>query len=109
MPPSHLSLLSLYYIKNKKDKNKHTIFNEIILKCHKKIKTTAQNGGLCMFFEIPYFIIGKPLYNVSDCVEYIVDAMKKNGFFVSILSPPNTNILYISWKPAEIGNHKLLK
>ncbi|MAT11283.1 MAG: hypothetical protein CMM02_09770 [Rhodopirellula sp.] len=107
MPPQ-ISLDSLYQYKNNKDKKKTYIFDEIILKCHDKIKKIAIQGGQCIFFEIPYVIIGKPLYNIFDCIDYIVKALKKNGLFVSILAPPNNNILYISWNPNDTNKRKRL-
>lgn len=108
MPPQ-LSLSTLYDMKDSKDKKKLVIFDEIITKCHNKIKFTAKNGGYCIFFEIPYFIIGKPLYNIQECTNYIINSLKKNGLFVSLLAPPNNNIIYISWNPDDLNKRKKLK
>jgi|TARA_Y100000389_G_scaffold197301_1_gene231668 hypothetical protein len=104
-----ISLNTLYEMKNKKDKIKNATFDEIIHKCHAKIKKTASSGGQFIFFEIPYVLIGKPLYKIGDSVEYIYNALKKNGLFVNVLEPPNINILYISWAPTDINKRKLLK
>ena len=52
MPPQ-ISLNTLYEMKNKKDKRKNFIFDEIIEKCHAKIKRIAKEGGLNLFFQIP--------------------------------------------------------
>jgi len=104
-----ISLNTLYEMKNKKDKIKTATFDEIIQKCHEKIKKTASSGGQCIFFEIPYVLIGKPLYKMVDSIDYIYNALKKNGLFVNVLDPPNINILYISWAPADINKRKLLK
>tara|TARA_Y100000389_G_scaffold156008_1_gene156801 strand:- start:3337 stop:3663 length:327 start_codon:yes stop_codon:yes gene_type:complete len=108
MPPQ-ISLNTLYDMKDKKDKMKHNTFDEIIIKCHRKIKKTANQGGQCIFFEIPYVVIGKPLYKIEDSINYIYNALKKNGLFVTILEPPNINILYISWAPTDVNKRKLLK
>lgn len=108
MPPQ-LSLATLYDMKDSKDKKKFIIFDEIITKCHKKITHTAKIGGYCIFFEIPYFIIGKPLYDISQCTQYVINSLKKNGLFVSLLAPPNNNIIYISWNPSDINKRKKIK
>ena len=111
MPPE-ISLNTLYDIKNKKDRNKNNTFNEIINKCHNKIKKVAEQGGLTTFYEIPFFIIGKPLYNMEECITYIINAIIKNGFFVRLLQGENiknNNILYISWNPTDINKRKLIK
>jgi len=108
MPPQ-ISLNTLYEIKNNKDKIKYKTFDEIISKCHDKIKHSAKQGVQSIFFEIPYIVIGKPLYNIEDSKKYIYNALIKNGLFVSVLKQPNDNIFYISWAPNDINNRKLLK
>lgn len=103
-----ISLSELYSLKSKKDKVKHNTFNIIIQKIHNKIKMTASQGGMNIFYEIPYLLIGYPLYNINDCIEYILEALKKNGFLVQTLPHPNNNTIYISWKPSDVPNKKQL-
>jgi hypothetical protein len=105
MPPRIL-LSDLYNLKEKKDHVKYKTFDNIIEICHKKIKHTATIGrGMNIFYEIPYYMYGKPLYKIADCIEYIVSALRKNGLYVQILPEPNTNMLYISWNPSEISSN----
>ncbi len=108
MPPT-ISISELYSIKNNKDKVKFVSFDLIIEKCHLKIKNTALNGGMNIFFEVPFFLLGKPLYKINECIDYIISALKNNGLFVQLLPPPNNNILYISWKPTDIKIKKKLQ
>lgn len=103
-----ISISELYSMKNKKDKIKYDIFNVILGKCHTKIKHIAGQGGLCIFFEIPYILVGYPLYDINECIEYIVEALRKNGLLVQILPHPNQNTVYISWKPTDINVKKQL-
>lgn len=105
MPPS-ISLYELYEIKKKKDLVKNIAFDEILKKCHVKIKNVAKAGGMNIFFEIPYVLIGYPLYKISFCIEYIITSLRKNGLLVQQLSSPNTNIIYISWSPDDINPQK---
>lgn len=95
-------------MKNKKEKIRTNTFNTILEKCHAKIKTIASQGGMNIFYEIPYIMIGYPLYNINECIEYIVDALRKNGLLVQILSHPNNNTIYISWKPPDVQVKKQL-
>jgi hypothetical protein len=97
MPPK-ISLAELYTLKDKKELSKYVTFDSIINICHKKIKNT----------EIPFYIYGKPLYKIEDCVKYIVESLRNNGFFVQILPEPNVNMIYVSWNPGEINKKKLL-
>jgi hypothetical protein len=103
-----ISLAELYDMKKSKEKIKIDTFNEILAKCHKKIKTTASQGGMTMFFEIPFIILGYPLYDIYECVEYITDALRNNGLLVQILPHPNNNTIYISWKPTDVEVRKQL-
>lgn len=108
MPPQ-ISLYELYNIKKNKDKNKHISFDKILEKCHTKIKNVANAGGMNIFFEIPYVVIGLPLYNINECIEYITKSLKKNGFLIQNLAHPNNNYIYISWKPTDVNQRKLLE
>ena len=56
-----------------------------------------------IFYEIPYYVYGKSIYKIKDCIDYVVDSLRKNGLFVQILPEPNPNIIYISWNPNEIS------
>lgn len=106
MPP-RISLSELYTLKEKNNA-KYTTFDKIIETCHVKIKNTATIGGMNIFYEIPYYVYGKPLYKIKDCIDYVVDSLRKNGLFVQILPEPNPNIIYISWNPNEISKKKML-
>ena len=102
MATPQISIADLYSMKNKKDKIKINTFNVIIQKCHSKIKHIAQQGGLEVSYEIPYVLIGYPLYNITECIDYVVDSLRKNGLLVEILPHPNDTTVYISWKPTDV-------
>lgn len=104
----NISIAALYEMKNKKDKSRINTFNIILSKCHEKIKKIAEQGGMILFYEIPYFTIGYPLYNIEECVEYVSNALTKNGLLVQILPRPNNNTIYISWKPTDVSIKKRL-
>jgi len=99
---SYISLSELYNMKKEKDRKKIEYYNTILTKCHDKIKNTAKLGGTNIFYEIPYFIFGLPLYDMGLCITYIVDSLRNNGLFVQILQKPNDNMIYISWSPNDI-------
>lgn len=103
-----ISISELYSMKSKKDKIKYDTFNVVLGKCHAKIKHIATQGGLNIFFEIPYILLGYPLYDMLECQEYVVEALKKNGLLVQILPHPNPNTIYISWRPTDVKIRKQL-
>lgn len=103
-----ISISELYSMKTKKDKVKYDTFNVVLGKCHSKIKHIAAQGGLNIFFEIPYILLGYPLYQMYECQEYVVEALRKNGLLVQILPQPTPNTIYISWKPTDVTVRKQL-
>jgi hypothetical protein len=46
--------------------------------------------------SIPEFIIGLPLYSLTECKDYIIRKIGKNGFKIEFFEP---NILLIKWFP----------
>jgi hypothetical protein len=85
--------------KNQQDKLKrrYEIYEKILVRCHNKIKNTANhpdNMGFC-FFEIPRYVYGTPLFDIKGCVVYMVNSLVKNGFDVRYTHP---NLLFISWR-----------
>jgi hypothetical protein len=78
-----------------KEKKQNMIYDEILKKCHHKIRKTSETTttGYC-FYIIPEYLYGFPLYNFKSCVMYIFKTLTKNGFEVKYTHP---NLLYISW------------
>jgi hypothetical protein len=97
-----ISLQELYQIKKKKDSVKTISYDKIIELCHRRIRNIAGYGGLNTFYEIPGMMVGYPLYNIYDCTNYVVEALRKSGFLVQILPPPHVCVIYISWDPSEL-------
>ena len=81
-------------LKEKEDKQ-NKIYDEILKKCHHKIKKTSETSteGFC-FYIIPEYIYGFPIYNYKGCVIYLFKTLTKNGFEVKYTHP---NLLYVSW------------
>lgn len=102
----HISLSELYNMKREKEKSKTISFDKVVELCHRRIRTIATYGGMNAFYEIPGMIVGYPLYNIFDCRQYLVESLRKTGFLVQILSPPQHNVVYISWDPEEIKPQK---
>jgi hypothetical protein len=108
MPPQ-INLQELYNMQKKKIKNRSKCFDYIIELCHRRIRNVSSYNGQNTFYEIPGFVVGFPLYNLNECITYVVDALRKNGFLIQILPPPNIGVIYISWDPREIKQQKLLE
>lgn len=91
-----LNIDDLYEKKQKRELKQLSIFNKIIGRIHKKITHTARNKTIDNFiwFNVPAYIVGEPIYDKGDCIGYIVSQLDKNGFHVKYVHP---NTLFISW------------
>jgi len=91
-----LNIDELYEKKRQQDLNKLALFNKILNRIHVKIKTISRqkiNEQFCWFL-VPELIIGVPKYDNSECIAYLIDKLKLNGFIIRYIHP---NMLFISW------------
>jgi hypothetical protein len=51
-----------------------------------------------MWFEIPEFILGVPVYKVLECKDYLIKKLENDGFKVTFYEPNN---LYVDWKKED--------
>mgnify|MGYP001250393424 CR=1 FL=1 len=97
---------SLYEKKQQKDLKQMGIFNKILNRIHKRINMTGKNKvkDKHIFFQVPEFIFGEPLYKQGDCIGFLVVKLEENGFEVQYMHP---NTLFITWKnhvPSYVRN-----
>lgn len=93
-----LNINNLYSEFEKKQKGRFETYQDILLKCHKKIKLSANNLQTDVYFKVPDYIFGKPLYDVNACTYFIISQLVQNGFFATYVGK---HTIFISWK-----NHK---
>ena len=91
-----LNLDDLYTTQKNIENNKIKIYQKILARVHKKIKTTSRsrNCDKFCFFLVPEFVLGIPRYNIETCISYVIDKLVDNGFLVRYTHP---NLLFISW------------
>jgi hypothetical protein len=77
-----------------KDKSKDKIFKKIYKRIESRIQT-ASNANLSeCWYEVPEFIYNIPLYKIENCIKYLINKLKHDGFVVK----SQNNIIHISWK-----------
>ena len=92
-----VDLDDLYEKKRLHDLRTLDIFNKILNRIHNKIKITSRQKLQEQFcwFVVPEVMIGVPKYNQAECIAYLIDKLKENGFLCKYIHP---NVLFISWK-----------
>ena len=92
-----INMDDLYTQRKKTDEHKIKIYQKILARVHKKIKTIARsrNDERFCFFLLPEFVLGIPRYDIATCTSYIISKLIENGFLVKYTYP---NLLFISWR-----------
>lgn len=91
-----INIDELYERQQKKDLRQISIFNKILNRIHNKIRITARSrlGEKYIWFTVPEYIFGEPVYQQSDCIAYLVDKLEDNKFYIRYMHP---NSLFVSW------------
>lgn len=95
--PDSINLDDLYESKRINDENKLHLYNKILNRIHVRIKTTSRQQKNIQFvwYVVPEVLIGVPKYDSGECVAYIIEKLRNNGFNVKYTHP---NLLFISWQ-----------
>lgn len=95
-PIDSINLDDLY--EKRKEENLETVrlYNRILNKIHDRIKyiSRQRNVDQICWYVVPEIILGVPKYNHKECVNYILDKLKSNGFRVRYIHP---NLVCVSW------------
>jgi hypothetical protein len=101
-----ISIDELYDREQKRDLKQVEIFNKILNRVHKRINVTSRNkrGDKHIWFAIPEYIIGQPIYSAADCIAFVIAKLTKNGFFVKYMHPNTIFVSWENWIPAYVRN-----
>jgi len=90
-----INIDDLYEKKQKKDLKIISIYNKILKRIHTKIRMTSRNTNeQYVWFLVPEMLIGVTRYNNAECIAYLINQLRENGFNVSYTHP---NLLLVSW------------
>jgi len=79
---------------DKKKSYKESLFKKILSQTHKRIEHSADAGDHMTVFTVPNYMVGYPLFNRYECIQYLIDELQENGFRVECY---NDQYLYITW------------
>jgi hypothetical protein len=92
-----INIDELYEKEQRRDLKQVEIFNKILNRIHKRITTVSRNKRVDkhIWFIVPEYIVGHPIYSQPDCIAFVIAKLTKNGFFVKYIHP---NTLFVSWE-----------
>ncbi len=88
------SIQDIHKTQKEKDKQRLRIYEKILSKCFKRIKELSLHEETYCFFQLPEYIPGSPLYNMTECVIFILNSLKDKGFNARYVDP---FMIFIVW------------
>jgi hypothetical protein len=104
---SKIDIDDLYNKQKRRDLKQLSIFNKILKRVHNRINHTAKSKKIqedFIWFSVPEYLIGEPIYDKGDCIGYVVSQLEKNGFFVKYVHPNTLFISWHNWVPSYVRN-----
>lgn len=82
-----------------REDRKYKTFENILDMCYQKIiNTNKTSNDCCCTFVCPNLVFGLPLFNLDECIMFIMQKLNEKGFNVHLAIP---NKLFISWKDPQ--------
>lgn len=102
----NINIDELYEKKQRRDLKQLSIFNKILNRIHKRITVTSRNRSVDkhVWFTVPEYIFGEPVYDQGDCLGYLVNKLEENGFHVRYVHPNTLFVSWGNWVPSYIRN-----
>ncbi len=88
------SVQEIHKQQREKEKKRLRIYEMIASQCFKKIKETSLTDETFLFFQLPEYIPGYPIYNMTECVIFLLNCLHEKGFHARYV---DNFIVFISW------------
>jgi hypothetical protein len=101
-----INIDELYDKNHRRDLKQLSVFNKLLARIHKRITTTGKTkvADKHIWFTVPEYIFGEPVYDKSECIAYLVTKLEDNGFHVRYMHPNTLFISWMHWVPAYVRN-----
>ena len=99
------SVNEIHKKQKEKEKSRLKIYEIISSRCFKKIKETSNNEETYCFFRLPEYIPGYPIYNMTECIMYLIDLLHEKGFKARYC---DKFMIFISWNFPKV-NYKMIE
>ena len=96
-----INIDELYEKKQKRDQKQVSVFNKILNRINRRILTTSRmkRDETYIWYQVPPYIFGEPIYDQTDCIAYLVTKLSENGFYVKYINPGTLFISKPDLKP----------
>lgn len=88
------SIQDIHKSQREKDKQRLKIYESILSKCYKKIKELSLHEEFFCLFPLPEYMPGYPIYNMTECVVFLLNSLHDKGFHARYVDP---FMIFISW------------
>lgn len=75
------------------------MFKQVLGRCERFVRRAAEGDNFRCLFQVPLYVPGLPLYNLTDCTLFMKAQLEDAGFVVTCFLP---NLLLISWDLADL-------
>ena len=99
-----MNIDELFEKKQQRDLKERNIYNKILNRVHTRIKhvSRSKSHDTHIWFQVPEYIFGEPVYKQGDCIGYLVAKLEENGFFVRYMHPGTLFITWKNWIPSYV-------
>ena len=96
----------LFEKNQRRDLKQVAIFNKLLNRIHKRITLTSRSmrKDTHIWFTVPEYIFGEPIYDQGDCIGYLVVKLEENGFYVRYMHPNTLFVSWNNWVPSYVRN-----
>lgn len=82
-----------------REQRKIKIYEYILELCYKRILNSNEKNNECSCtYIVPNVVFGLPLYDVNECVTFIINKLTEKEFDIAFAHPTT---IHISWKPID--------
>jgi len=76
-----INIDDLYQKHQRRDIKQISIFNKILNRVQKRIQFTSRmkRNEKHIWFVVPEYIFGEPVYDKGDCIAYVISKLEENG------------------------------
>jgi hypothetical protein len=101
-----INIDDLYEKKQQRDLKQVSIFNKILNRIQQRIIMTGRNKRheKHIWFTVPEYIFGEPIYDKGDCIAYVITKLEENGFFIRYMHPNTLFVSWENWVPSYVRN-----